>query len=361
MTELKELRARLLDIDERMLKLWKERDDAARRIGELKHQQGLPLQNFEVEKAVLEHALTLGISNGLNVERVRSMIRLLIESAISVQEREHVKRSQRGGQSALIVGGAGLMGGWFARFLEEQGFEVFVEDPRPSQYPPAPKDKKLDLILVATPPSTVPHVLKGAVKRAGPDTLIADISSIKANAVPVLRTLAADGHKVTSLHPMFGPGADVLMGRNVLILDCGRKDAVESAKTLFKNTAARIHELKVEEHDAYMAELLGLSHATSLVFNETLAQGELTFAKLEPLASTTFRKQVDVSREVSRENPKLYYEIQALNPESSQIFDRLEAAVKTLRGIVERRDERGFVDFVKRAKQFYEEGLPRSK
>jgi chorismate mutase / prephenate dehydrogenase len=357
-TELDKLRKRILQIDEEILQLWKERDEAATRIGVIKHAQGMPLQNFEVEKAVLEHALGLGINLGLNTDRVRTLVRMLIESAVTVQEREHVKRSARGGRRALIIGGAGLMGSWFSRFLEGQGFEVFVEDLKPSKYPKAPKDAELDLILVATPPSTVADVLPKAAARAGPRTLVADIASIKGDSVGVLRSLAADGKKIASIHPMFGPSAEVLIGRNVVVLDCGNPKAVQDARALFDATTVRLHEMPIEEHDAFMAELLGLSHATSLVFNETLARGTLTFRQLEPLSSTTFRKQVDVSREVARENPRLYFEIQKLNPETSQIFDRMAEAVEELRKVIAARNPERFVQFMKRGLAFYEGGPP---
>ncbi|HEX9817093.1 MAG TPA: prephenate dehydrogenase/arogenate dehydrogenase family protein [Candidatus Thermoplasmatota archaeon] len=361
MTELDNLRSRILEIDEEMLALWKERDDAAARIGAIKHTQGLPLQNFEVEKAVLEHAIKTGIGLGLNTDRVRTLVRMLIESAVTVQEREHVKRSARGGRRALIIGGAGLMGGWFSRFLEGQGYQVFVDDPRPSNYPLPPKDADLDLILVATPPSTVPDVLPKAAARAGPKTLVADIASIKGDSVKILRQLASSGAKVASIHPMFGPSAEVLIGRNVVVMDCGNRDAVKHARSLFDTTTVKIHEMPVEEHDEFMAELLGLSHATSLAFNETLARGKIPFSKLEPLSSTTFRKQVDVSREVARENPRLYFEIQKLNPETSQIFDRMEEAVAELRKMVAARNPERFIRFMKRGLAYYEEGVPRSK
>lgn len=361
MTELDNLRQRILEIDEEILTLWKERDDTAARVGAIKHAHGLPLQNFEVEKAVLEHAIGIGINLGLNTDRVRTLVRMLIESAVTVQEREHVKRSARGGRRALIVGGAGLMGGWFSRFLEGQGYEVFVEDPRPSKYPPPPKGVELDLILVATPPSTVPDVLPKAAARAGPKTLVADIASIKGDSAKVLRELAAGGKKVASIHPMFGPSAEVLIGRNVVVMDCGNPAAVKEARSLFATTTVKIHEMPVEEHDPFMAELLGLSHATSLAFNETLATGPIPFSRLEPLSSTTFRKQVDVSREVARENPRLYFEIQKLNPETSQIFDRMEKAVEDLRKVVTARNPERFVQFMKRGLAYYEEGSGRSK
>lgn len=361
MSDLAALRARILEIDEALLRLWAERDEAARSIGRLKREHGLPLQNFEVEKTVLDHAAAAGAALGLSPDRTRAFARLLIESALHAQERDRFGGKGRDGRRAVVVGGAGLMGSWFARFLAEEGYEVSVKDLRESPYPSPGDRDRFDLVVVATPPSTVGALLAEAAALAKPEGLVLDIASVKGAAARELRGLAAAGTKVASLHPMFGPKADTLMGRNVLLLDCGRPDAVAEAKELFASTAAKTHELALGEHDALMAEVLGLSHATSLAFNEALRAGTFGFRDLEAVASTTFRKQIDVSREVANENPRLYFEIQTLNPENLAMLKRLEAAVTKLRRIVESKDRLGFSDMMHRAAAYYEGVSLRSK
>jgi chorismate mutase / prephenate dehydrogenase len=153
---------------------------------------------------------------------------------------------------------------------------------------------------------------------------------------------------------MFGPSVDVLMGRNVLLLDCGSQSGLDAAKALFSHTAAKTTALPIEMHDPIMAEVLGLSHATSLVFNHALTEAPFAFKQLEQAASTTFRKQVEVAREVARENARLYFEIQTLNPDNQKMLRRLERAVSELRATVERKDRLGFVDRMHRAQAYYE-------
>jgi chorismate mutase / prephenate dehydrogenase len=354
MSDLEALRDEIKDLDAEMLLLVRRRNEAARRIGELKRSKGLPLQNFEVERSVLDHALMVAREEGVHEETARGLVRLLIEAALRVQETSMPRRPAKSGHRALVVGGAGLMGTWFCRFLEERGYEVHVDDPRPSPYPRGkPAGKAYDIVLVATPPSTLPEVVKRIAGSIDASTLLLDIGSVKGEVASVLRGLARDGRRVASLHPMFGPKTELLMGRNVLVLDAGRPEAVESAASLFSDTAARTLRMPIEEHDRLMAEVLTLAHATSLAFNRALARGGRGYKELEPVASTTFRRQTDVSREVASENPRLYFEIQALNPASDAVLARLEESVRELRALVRARDEAGFVGFMEEGRRVY--------
>jgi len=348
------LRDEIKDIDEDILLLIRRRNETARRVGEHKREKGLPLQNFEVERAVLDHALSVAQTEGVHEETARALVRLLIEAALRVQETSAPRRSARRGHAALVVGGAGLMGSWFCRFLDERGYDVFVEDPNPSPYPKGRMgDRKYDLVLVATPPSTLPEILERHGDALSDSTLLIDIGSVKGDCVPVLRRLAKKGRRVASLHPMFGPKTDLLMGRNVLVLDAGKKEAADAAAELFADTAARTLRLSLDEHDPYMAEVLTLAHATSLAFNRALAKGGHDYQDLAPVASTTFRRQTDVSREVASENPRLYFEIQALNPASDAVLARLEESVRELRRLIQSRDEAGFVRFMEDGRRVY--------
>jgi len=60
-----------------------------------------------------------------------TVIRLLIRSSLTTQEQASVVAHGSGsGRRALVIGGAGKMGAWFAQFLTSQGFDVEVADPK---------------------------------------------------------------------------------------------------------------------------------------------------------------------------------------------------------------------------------------
>ena len=85
------------------------------------------------------------------------------------------------GKRALVIGGRGKMGGWFADFLASQGFRVVPSPIRPADCPGFDhladwQDHPLDcdLIVLATPLSATAELLKKLAQRA-PRGLIFDL------------------------------------------------------------------------------------------------------------------------------------------------------------------------------------------
>jgi chorismate mutase/prephenate dehydrogenase len=150
--------------------------------------------------------------------------------------------------------------------------------------------------------------------------------------------LQAAGVKVTSLHPMFGPGVELLSGRHVIFIDLGNAEALAAARKLFQPTMAEQVVMDLEEHDRLVAYVLGLSHALNIAFFTALAGSGEAAPKLERMSSTTFDAQIDVAVGVAEESPELYYEIQALNDYGGESLQALADAVERLRVTVQGRD-----------------------
>jgi chorismate mutase/prephenate dehydrogenase len=144
--------------------------------------------------------------------------------------------------------------------------------------------------------------------------------------------------KVTSLHPMFGPGTELLSGRHVVFIDLGSAEALAAARALFAPTMAEQVVMSLDEHDRLIAYVLGLSHALNIAFFTALAESGEAAPKLARMSSTTFDAQLDVATNVAEESPELYYEIQALNDYGAESLQALSAAVERLRSAVESRD-----------------------
>src|SRR5690606_33106600 len=277
-----------------------------------------------------------------------------IRSSLTVQEREGVAESGAGtGRRVLVIGGAGKMGRWFARFLSSQGFTVEIADPAgPVEGFRSQPDWRAmtldhDIVVVAAPLRTSGEILLELARRP-PRGLVFDIGSLKSPLRAGLLALRDAGARVTSVHPMFGPDTELLSGRHVLFVDVGVPDATREARELFTSTMAVTGELDLESHDRFVAYVLGLSHALNIVFFTALADSGEAAPRLARLSSTTFDAQLAVSSRVAAENPHLYYEIQTLNDYGTESLAALLYAVERLRSVVRAGDEAGFVALMER-------------
>ncbi|MFQ5523592.1 MAG: prephenate dehydrogenase/arogenate dehydrogenase family protein [Acidimicrobiia bacterium] len=349
--ELKALRSEVARIDEAIVELMARRLKAALRMGRAKLRAGIPLRDFAQEKEVLERARRIAASEGVPEELAEKVMLELIRSSLTVQEKGQVEETAAGsGRSALVVGGAGKMGGWFVEFLGSQGFSVTVADPA-AEPPGVPEWHQaagpFDLHVLATPIAVTRSVL-GEMAEAPPTGLIFDIGSLKTPLRSGLEALAAAGAKVASVHPMFGPDTRLLSGRHVVVVDVGVPEAAAQARDLFASTMATIVEMDLDSHDRLIAYVLGLSHALNVAFFTALAESGETAGRLAHLSSTTFDNQLKVASQVAGDNPHLYFEIQHLNDYGQESLAALAAAVERLRILVGDGDEEGFVALMER-------------
>ena len=124
------LRDELGLVDRRLLELVGERQRLAGRIGRHKAERGIATRDYRQEKEVLERVRRAAAERGIDGEMATELFSLLIRSSLTVQERDRVAAGATGsGRVALVIGGAGRIGSWFARFLDSQGFAVTVSDP----------------------------------------------------------------------------------------------------------------------------------------------------------------------------------------------------------------------------------------
>lgn len=262
---------------------------------------------------------------------------------------------------ALVVGGKGLMGRWFCSYLESSGREVLTVDPSgPTRgfRRVASVEQGLallgaqDVVLVCTPMQHSAEVLR-EVRSVGTRALVADICSIKEPVRAELRALARSGHKVASLHPMWGPDAVLLSDKNLLVLDCGSRAAVREAKALFKGTAVRAHELPLEDHDKLMGWALGLPHVANLAFSLALTRSGLRPEDLERLGGPTMKNMLRVARGVAHENKELYHGIQALNPHTPAVRAAFEESLGELQRSLG--DPRRFAALMASCEAYYDE------
>lgn len=329
-------RRRIDAADAELVRVAAERLAAAEEAGRAKAAMGQGLVDFVREREVLDGVRRRAEAAGLEPAVAEDLVTRLILASTSRQESERLGAARVGqGRTAVVVGGAGRMGRWLVRFVGGAGFQVHVLDPAaPSGNGAATAAlPTADLVLVAVPPSEAAQ-LYDSWSAHPPRGVVADVCSVKAPLVPALRRLQKAGGRVASFHPLFGPSTTVLRGNDVVVCDTGDAQAAAAVRSLFDGTSARLVEMGLDEHDALMADVLALAHATAIAFalsaDGSTAQG------------TTFRRLRDISTAVVRESPQAYFEIQSGNPHADAALARLQESVGRVREAVRRRDPAAF-------------------
>lgn len=339
MNPLDELREQIRETDRELLALAARRISLARQVGEEKQRTDLPVVDYAQERIVLERARAAADATGLDPQVAETILTALIRGAVSAQDRDRVRRASVGvGKTAVVVGGEGRMGRWFVRFLADQGFASGALDIRGSEEENEWARHALptaDLVVNATPPAAT-AVMYDTWAASPPAGVIADISSIKTPLIGPIRRLQDAGARVASLHPMFGPSVVLLRDCDVVICDTGDEAATAVVEQLFQLTTARLLHLPLEEHDRLMADVLTLAHATVIAFALALPETPV------PVRSTTLGALQSLSSALMRESPDVYYEIQALNPNSASALARLADAISRVSSAVSSRDAQAF-------------------
>ena len=347
MTTLDELRVHLDGLDRRLLELIDERQRTSREIARVKRATGYPTRDYLRERQVILGARARAEALGVSPEIAEALMRLLIRSSLTTQEHASVLAHGAGsGQRALVIGGAGKIGGWFAQFLGSQGFAVEIADPRrPADLPGlddwAASDLSHDFIVVATPLAATNAILTALAARR-PSGVVFDVASIKTPLRSGLQALCAAGVRTGSVHPMFGPDTELLSGRHVIFIDLKAGDSLERVRALFAPTMVEQVVMGLEEHDRLIAYVLGLSHALNIAFFTALAASGEDAPRLVQMSSTTFDAQFDIASKVAEESPELYFEIQRANDFGAESLNALARAVESIRNAVASDDKQAF-------------------
>jgi chorismate mutase / prephenate dehydrogenase len=358
---LEELRQRVTQIDRALIELVAERKAVSEEVARVKRASGTPTRDYEREREVIMGVRAAADERGVSAALAEQLLRLLIRSSLTTQEQASVVAHGAGtGRRALVIGGAGKMGGWFVSFLASQGFTVEVADPARAAEGVArvddwrSTDLKHDFIVLATPLGTTDAILRDLALRRPPGVIF-DVGSLKSPLRAGLMALRSHGCKVTSVHPMFGPDTELLSGRHVVFVDLGHAAALVAARELFAHTMAEQVVMSLDDHDRLIAYVLGLSHALNIAFFTVLAESGEAAPRLARMSSTTFDAQLEVASRVAQDSPELYYEIQSLNDYGAESLEALSQAVERLRTAVLSQDHDAFVALMRRGRDYLED------
>lgn len=323
--DLESLRDEIRKVDMQILDLISQRVNLAEKVGECKIEVGLPVRNPAMEEKVIKRYRDTAEIRGLNPDTMEFIAKSLIKE--SVDREASIPDTKKKRLTVSIVGGFGKMGKWLGVMLSKLGHTVLTIDPASGNNLVIADAAGSDVIIVSAPIHSINGILMQLDAVCREDALIFDIASLKSPFIQTLKDMA-QRRKVCSVHPMFGPSAGSLYGRNIVLCNCGNLKAIQETAALFGDKGGNIRVTTIEDHDKYMAYVLGLSHAVNIAFFTVLERSGIPYEDMKSVASTTFSKIMDTNHSVAMEDPGLYYEIQHMNVHRDEMWSLFTDAVE---------------------------------
>jgi prephenate dehydrogenase len=250
-----------------------------------------------------------------------------------------------------IIGGAGKMGQWFARFFLAEGIEVMIADSRYSEL--RKTDAQLagklstnenaiegsDAVLIAVPIDNFEEAVKELSPYLCAGQVVVDISSIKAKTVDIMHRYIATG-LVLGVHPMFGPGAINISKKNFILTPTTNEEneIARRIEIYLKDKGAHVSLMTPVEHDEIMAIILGLPSFIAIVTADTLLSlDKLQFTRR--ISGSTYKLLLMLTESVIVEDAKLYASLQVALPHISQVEHLFKSKVGTWSALIKKGDK----------------------
>ncbi len=240
----------------------------------------------------------------------------------------------------VAIIGTGAMGRWLVDFAKQNLGEVVLADAITAKaervatefgvnFRSVPEAAaEAELVLVAVPISKTPDVIKSIAGQVQRGTLLADVSSVKSDVIEAMQTIEAK-IELVSLHPLFGPGATSVKGKDFVAIPVKPGKRYAALKNRLLELWARVTEMGAEDHDRLMAIIQCMTHFVLLTYlNALKSMKELKRA--EKFRTPMFATLLDLAKTVFAGNLELYGELQVHNKYARVVRSSLLEACRSL-------------------------------
>lgn len=263
----------------------------------------------------------------------------------------------------IAIIGAGAMGKWLARFAKQNLGEVTLADIDVAKAKKVAKEvsvkvvgtcegavAKTHIAIIAVPIAKTPEVVKSLAEKMRAGSLLMDVASAKSDVVDAMKELDPDIKlELVSIHPLFGPGATTLKGKDFVAVPVKPGKRYTSFKNRLTRLGARVTEMEAEKHDKVMAISQCLTHFVLLSYLSALkATKEMKLA--EKLRTPMFNALLELAKSVLAGNQDLYGEVQVTNKYAQLTRSVLMEACRSL-------DVAFAAGNVKAAREIFDEAL----
>jgi prephenate dehydrogenase len=226
--------------------------------------------------------------------------------------------------------GLGRFGAFWAKVLshsyEVYGYNRHVPAEPPCAIVSLEELCALPVIFICVPMRTVPEILEKIKPLISPGTLIVDTCSVKVEPVRWMTSILPESIDILATHPMFGPESakEGLSGLPLMMHPVRMKESSYVEWThFFSSLGIMVVEMTPEEHDRQAAMTQALTH----MVGRTLS---LMGIQESTIGTLWYRKLLAICRQVEKDSPELFLDMQNLNPYASEMRASFESSWRTV-------------------------------
>ena len=277
-----------------------------------------------------------------------------------------------------IVGGAGAMGRFFARYLTQANYQVSaieVDDYKLDEQGQAVEDithsraakllAQAHWCIISVPIDVSVAVVKQVSALIRPECVLSDLTSVKGEMMAAM--LKYHSGPVMGLHPMFGPDTFSLV-KQVVVAVKGRN--IEHCAFIIEQLkifGARVVDCSANEHDDAMRVIQALRHFTTIAYGNFLKERFAKDNSAEPgllaqrpfierlldLSSPIYRLELMMVGRLFAQDPRLYCEIISSSERNLELIAQYVDAAQRCLDKLKVHDKAGFVQDFKDTNEFF--------
>ncbi|MFZ7163947.1 bifunctional chorismate mutase/prephenate dehydrogenase [Avibacterium avium] len=350
MDALKELRTEIDTLDQELLQLFAKRLALVKKVGEIKHQHGLPIyvpnREAEMLQARRQEAEKLGVPPDL----IEDVLRRLMRESYTRENQFGFKTVNPNIKKIVIVGGNGKLGGLFARYLQLSGYQV--ESLGRNDWGNAAQILSgADVVIVSVPIANTVETIERLAPYLTENMLLTDLTSVK--KAPLAKMLEVHKGAVVGLHPMFGPDIASMAKQVVVRCDGRYPERYQWLLDQIGIWGAKIYQVDAAEHDQSMTYIQALRHFATFANGLHLSKQPVELAKLLALSSPIYRLELAMIGRLFAQDGALYADIIMDKPENLEVIESLKQSYEESLKFFEQGDKQGFIQAFEQVRDWF--------
>ena len=352
MDALKDIRKEIDSLDQELIEIFTKRLALVKKVGEIKHQQGLPIYVPEREADMLEARREEAQRKGIPPDLIEDVLRRLMRESYVSENYHGFKTVNPEIKKIVIVGGKGKLGGLFLRYLRLSGYQVEAlgsEDWESA----AEILRGADVVIVCVPIAKTLQTIERLQPYLTENMLLADLTSVKRQ--PLQKMLEVHRGAVLGLHPMFGPDIASMAKQVVVRCDGRYPERYQWLLEQIEMWGARIYCTDAAEHDQNMTYIQALRHFATFANGLHLSKQPVKLSKLLALSSPIYRLELAMIGRLFAQDGALYADIIMDKPENLAVIESLKQSYEESLKFFGNGDREGFIKTFNQVREWFGE------